>query len=61
MRVVDWTMTFTATTAMIPDQTQTNPHVLSQRRKETHVSIVDTENARHMFAIDEVDFTRAEI
>ena len=26
MRVVDWTMTFTATTAMIPDQTQTNPH-----------------------------------
>ena len=38
-----------------------SPHVLSQRRKEAHVSIVDTENARHMFAIDEDDFTRAEI
>ena len=37
-----------------------SPHVSSQRRKETRVSIVDTANARHVFAIDE-DFTRAEI
>ena len=35
-------------------------HVLSQRRQETHVSNVDTANARHVFAIDD-GFTRAEI
>ena len=40
------------------------PHVLSQKRQGTHVSIVDTANARHMFAIDEDaedDSTRAGI
>ena len=41
-----------------------SPHVSSQKRQETHVSIVDTANARHMFATDEDvkdNFTRARI
>ena len=41
-----------------------SPHVSSQKRQETHVSIVDTPNARHMYVIDEDiedDSTRAEL
>ena len=39
-------------------------HVLLKKRIETHASIADTANARHMFATDEDakdDFTRARI